>query len=143
MPRGVAVTDSRAAQVGCGRPTPTQTSVRHEGDEQRGNRVAAELAAQELGELVRLRIEVVRGHPIAAVVNRIVAEWVLSLDHTEVLARCAAAGAPASLIYSIADIFEDPQYRARGNIRLTESRIGDLAVPEVVPRLSGTPGAIR
>jgi len=26
---------------------------------------------------------------------------------------------------------------------LTESRIGDLAVPEVVPRLSDTPGEIR
>jgi len=69
-------------------------------------------------------------------VNRIVSEWVSSLDHHVVLARCAKFGAPASLIYSIADIFEDPQYRARGNIRLTESRIGDLAVPEVVPRLS-------
>lgn len=76
-------------------------------------------------------------------VNRIVAEWVLSLDHTLVLARCAKAGAPASLIYSIADIFEDPQYRARGNIRMTDSRIGSLAVPEVVPRLSATPGEIR
>lgn len=76
-------------------------------------------------------------------VNRIVAEWVLSLDLEEVLARCKKFGAPASLIYSIADIFEDPQYRARGNIRTTESRIGDLAVPEVVPRLSATPGEIR
>jgi crotonobetainyl-CoA:carnitine CoA-transferase CaiB-like acyl-CoA transferase len=76
-------------------------------------------------------------------VNRIVAEWVLSLDLDQVLARCKKFGAPASLIYSIADIFEDPQYRARGNIRTTESRIGDLAVPEVVPRLSATPGEIR
>ncbi len=76
-------------------------------------------------------------------VNRIVAEWVLSLDLDVVLARCKKFGAPASLIYSIADIFEDPQYRARGNIRMTESRIGDLAVPEVVPRLSATPGEIR
>ena len=42
-----------------------------------------------------------------------------------------------------ADIFEDPQYRARGNIRTTDSRIGNLAVPEVVPRLSATPGEIR
>ena len=50
---------------------------------------------------------------------------------------------PFTGLYSIADIFEDPQYRARGNIRLTESRIGDLAVPEVVPRLSDTPGEIR
>jgi crotonobetainyl-CoA:carnitine CoA-transferase CaiB-like acyl-CoA transferase len=76
-------------------------------------------------------------------VNRIVSEWVSSLDHQVVLARCAKFGAPASLLYSIADIFGDPQYRARGNIRLTESRIGDLAVPEVVPRLSDTPGEIR
>jgi crotonobetainyl-CoA:carnitine CoA-transferase CaiB-like acyl-CoA transferase len=76
-------------------------------------------------------------------VNRLVAEWVASLDLDVVLARCKKFGAPASLIYSIADIFEDPQYRARGNIRTTESRIGDLAVPEVVPRLSATPGEIR
>ena len=50
---------------------------------------------------------------------------------------------PASLIYSIADIFEDPQYRARGNIKMTDSRAGKIAVPAVVPRLSETPGEIR
>ena len=66
-----------------------------------------------------------------------------SLDHNTVLARCAAFDVPASLIFSIADIFDDPQYRARKNIRMTESRIGTLAVPEVVPRLSATPGEIR
>jgi crotonobetainyl-CoA:carnitine CoA-transferase CaiB-like acyl-CoA transferase len=76
-------------------------------------------------------------------VNRIVAEWVGAHDCDEVLQRCEAAGTPAALIYSIADIFEDPQYRARGNIRTMESRIGDLAVPDVVPKLSATPGEIR
>ncbi len=76
-------------------------------------------------------------------VNRIVAAWVSSLDHDTVLARCAEFDVPASLIYSIADIFEDPQYRARGNIRMMDTRIGELAVPEVVPRLSETPGEIR
>ena len=76
-------------------------------------------------------------------VNRIVAEWVLSLDLEEVLARCKKFGAPASLIYSIADIFEDPQYRARGNIKMKDSRAGPIAVPNVVPRLSATPGEIR
>jgi crotonobetainyl-CoA:carnitine CoA-transferase CaiB-like acyl-CoA transferase len=76
-------------------------------------------------------------------VNRIVAQWMASLDHSTVLSRCAEFDVPASLIFSIADIFEDPQYRARGNIRMTESRIGDLAVPDVVPRLSATPGEIR
>ena len=76
-------------------------------------------------------------------VNRIVAQWVLSLDHQTVLSLCKEFDVPASLIFSIADIFEDAQYRARGNIRMTESRIGDLAVPDVVPRLSATPGEIR
>jgi crotonobetainyl-CoA:carnitine CoA-transferase CaiB-like acyl-CoA transferase len=76
-------------------------------------------------------------------VNRIVAEWMASLDHKTVLARCAEFDVPASLIFSIADIFDDPQYRARGNIRMTDSRIGELAVPDVVPRLSATPGEIR
>jgi crotonobetainyl-CoA:carnitine CoA-transferase CaiB-like acyl-CoA transferase len=76
-------------------------------------------------------------------VNRIVAGWVKSLDCETVLARCARGGVPASLIYSIADIFADPQYRARENIQMKDSRIGTLAVPGVVPRLSATPGEIR
>jgi crotonobetainyl-CoA:carnitine CoA-transferase CaiB-like acyl-CoA transferase len=76
-------------------------------------------------------------------VNAIVAKWVASLDLETVLARCAKGDVPASLLYSIADIFEDPQYRARGNIKMTDSRIGELAVPDVIPRLSRTPGEIR
>ncbi len=76
-------------------------------------------------------------------VNAIVARWVASLDLETVLARCAKSDVPASLLYSIADIFEDSQYRARGNIRMFDSRIGELAVPDVIPRLSQTPGQIQ
>ena len=76
-------------------------------------------------------------------VNNIVAGWVASLDCADVLAQCQQAGTPASLIYSIADIFEDPQYLARENIRMMESRIGPVAVPGVVPKLSETPGEIK
>jgi crotonobetainyl-CoA:carnitine CoA-transferase CaiB-like acyl-CoA transferase len=76
-------------------------------------------------------------------VNAIVAKWVASLDLETVLARCGRSDVPASLLYSIADIFEDPQYRARGNIKMTASRIGELAVPDVIPRLSQTPGQIH
>jgi crotonobetainyl-CoA:carnitine CoA-transferase CaiB-like acyl-CoA transferase len=75
-------------------------------------------------------------------VNEIVAKWVSSLDHQTVLERCTKLGVPASLIYSIADIFENAQYQARGNIKMADSRVGRLAVPEVVPRLSSTPGEI-
>jgi crotonobetainyl-CoA:carnitine CoA-transferase CaiB-like acyl-CoA transferase len=76
-------------------------------------------------------------------VNAIVAKWVASLDLETALKRCAEGGVPASLIFSIADIFADAQYRARGNIRMTESRAGAIAVPNVVPRLSATPGEIN
>jgi crotonobetainyl-CoA:carnitine CoA-transferase CaiB-like acyl-CoA transferase len=76
-------------------------------------------------------------------VNRLVQDWVGSLDCDDVLRRCEESGTPASLIYSIAEIFTDPQYRARENIQMHPSRIGPLAVPGVVPRLSETPGAIR
>src|SRR5262249_51192553 len=76
-------------------------------------------------------------------VNAIVAAWGASLDLETALKRRQDGGVPASLIYSIADIFEDPQYRARGNIKMTDSRAGSLAVPDVVPRLSATPGEIR
>ena len=78
-----------------------------------------------------------------AEVNRLVAAWVKGFTARDVLARCARADVPAGLINSIADIFEDPQYKARGNIASHPSRIGELAVPDVVPRLSATPGAIR
>ena len=52
-------------------------------------------------------------------VNAIVARWVASLDLNAVLKRCTDGNVPASLIYSIADIFEDKQYRARGNVGMS------------------------
>mgnify|MGYP001552107072 CR=1 FL=1 len=76
-------------------------------------------------------------------VNTLVGDWVGSLACSEVLGRCNAAGVPAGQLYSIADIFEDPQYAHRGNIVTEPSRIGPLAVPAVLPTLGGTPGAIR
>jgi crotonobetainyl-CoA:carnitine CoA-transferase CaiB-like acyl-CoA transferase len=46
-------------------------------------------------------------------------------------------------VYSIAEIFDDPQYLHRGTITTADSRIGPLAVPGTVPALSDTPGGIR
>ena len=76
-------------------------------------------------------------------VNGIVADWVASLDCVEVLARCDAAGTPAGLLNTIEDIFKDPQYAARENILTADSRIGPLAVPGIVPKLSATPGEVK
>jgi crotonobetainyl-CoA:carnitine CoA-transferase CaiB-like acyl-CoA transferase len=54
------------------------------------------------------------------------------------------AGVPATRIFTIADIFGDPHYRARGSIASApDDDFGSVAMANVVPRLSATPGAIR
>lgn len=54
------------------------------------------------------------------------------------------AGVPVSPIYSIADIFQDPHYRARGDIIAPEDpEIGPVPMPAVLPRFSRTPGSVR
>lgn len=76
-----------------------------------------------------------------AEVNGIVADWIASLSRDEVMQRCLAGEVPIGPLNSIADIFDDPQFRARGNLlRVQDSRVGEVVVPNVVPRLSATPG---
>jgi crotonobetainyl-CoA:carnitine CoA-transferase CaiB-like acyl-CoA transferase len=76
-------------------------------------------------------------------VNAIVAGWVGSLTRDEVMARCQAGEVPAGPLYSIDEIFADPQYLHRGTIVTRDSRVGPLAVPGPLPVLSQTPGEIR
>ena len=76
-------------------------------------------------------------------VNKIVSAWVSSLDSTDIVKICDDVGVAAGVVYSIANIFADPQYRARENIKTTESRVGALAVPNVVPKLSRDTGSIE
>ncbi len=67
--------------------------------------------------------------------------WVAGHTEAEVLAALAAAEVPASRIYSVADMFADPQFLARGmleTVKLPDGR--DCRVPGVIPKLSETPG---
>lgn len=78
-----------------------------------------------------------------AAVNTIVTEWTSSLDQADVLARCGQGEVPSGPIHNVADIFEDPQYAARENlIKFAHERIGELTMPGIVPKLSGTPGRV-
>lgn len=79
-----------------------------------------------------------------AEVNGLVATWVGRCSVPEVLAACELAGAPCSKLLSIADIFEHPQYEARGNmLRVDDPRQGELVLPAAVPRMSLTPAEFR
>ncbi len=80
-----------------------------------------------------------------ATVDAHVGRWTSSLARADILAICERQQVPCGPIYAIDEIFEDPQYAARGNIaRIADARLGDatLAVPNVVPRLTETPGGI-
>lgn len=77
------------------------------------------------------------------IVDGEVAAWSRARPRTEVMALCLAEDVPAGPINSIADIFADPHFAARQNIlRLADAVVGEVAVPNVVPRLSATPGAV-
>ncbi|HEY6897531.1 MAG TPA: CaiB/BaiF CoA-transferase family protein [Rhodocyclaceae bacterium] len=72
----------------------------------------------------------------------VIADWVAAHDEEEVLRIATAAETPASRIYSVADMFSDPQYLAREMLVAAQLPDGrDFRMPGIVPRLSATPGA--
>ncbi|MCC8998707.1 MAG: CoA transferase [Candidatus Contendobacter sp.] len=76
-------------------------------------------------------------------VNRLVIEWVGSLSRDEVMKRCLDCEVPVGKVNSIADIFADEHFQARGNLaKITEEGLGEVVVPGVIPTLSETPGRI-
>jgi crotonobetainyl-CoA:carnitine CoA-transferase CaiB-like acyl-CoA transferase len=77
-------------------------------------------------------------------VDDMLARWTSSHPLAHLESVLAAAGVPATRIYTIADIFGDAHYRARGSIvDAPDDDLGTVAMANVVPRLSATPGAVR
>jgi crotonobetainyl-CoA:carnitine CoA-transferase CaiB-like acyl-CoA transferase len=76
-------------------------------------------------------------------INEIVTAWVASLDRADVLDKCLEEEVPAGKVNSIADIFADEHFQARGNLaHIPADDLGEVVVPGVVPTLSATPGRI-
>ena len=98
-----------------------------------------ELASSSLYGEQRTRIE------NRSDVNEIVRDWCGSLTREEVLKRCNEADAPAGPLNNIADIFGDRQFHARRNLVAIDAEdVGEtVIVPNVIPRLSETPGRIE
>jgi crotonobetainyl-CoA:carnitine CoA-transferase CaiB-like acyl-CoA transferase len=105
-------------------------------------RLAAAMERPDLAQDPRFKTMVERDKRRAEM-NAMVGEWVGSHTAQEVLRRCEAAQMACSLIYNIKDIFEDPQYHERANIKkMADERVGEFYAPNVVPRLSETPGSL-
>jgi len=73
-----------------------------------------------------------------------VTRWTQKHPLEELIAHCNRFDVPCGPVNSIAEIFKDPQYKARENIKVVEDpRVGEIAMPNVCPRLSDTPGSIE
>lgn len=82
--------------------------------------------------------------PLRDEVDAFVTAWTLERTRNEILRLCDESQVPCGAVYAIDEIFEDAQYAARGNIvRVKDERIGELAIPNVVPRLTATPGEVK
>jgi crotonobetainyl-CoA:carnitine CoA-transferase CaiB-like acyl-CoA transferase len=74
----------------------------------------------------------------------LVSQWTQlhTLEELELILQ--EASVPASRIFDLADIFKNPHYQARNMIVAPEDpELGPVAMANVVPRLSRTPGAVR
>jgi succinyl-CoA:(S)-malate CoA-transferase subunit B len=86
---------------------------------------------------------IARREAARADVDALVAEWTGARTRAEVIRICDEAQVPVGAVNSISEIFEDPHFKARENIAFVkDERAGEVAVPNVVPRLCGTPGGI-
>ncbi len=75
--------------------------------------------------------------------DEIIQGWIGERTTEEVLEAFAEHEAAIAPIYSISDIFEDPQYQARDTVTTVEHpKLGPIRMQNVIPRLSETPGRI-
>src|SRR4029453_18001672 len=73
-----------------------------------------------------------------------VADWALERDAKEIDRVLNEAGVICGPIYTIADIFEDPQFKEREMlVEYVDPEFGPYVGPGVVPKLTLTPGAVR
>lgn len=75
-----------------------------------------------------------------ATLEALISQWTSSMPQAEVLARLEAAGVASGPIYSVVDMFADPQYQARGLFEQVQTQSGPLKIPAIIPRLADTPG---
>ncbi|WP_307165650.1 MULTISPECIES: CaiB/BaiF CoA-transferase family protein [unclassified Massilia] len=77
-------------------------------------------------------------------IDAAIGAWTLERSVDQVLAVLGEARVPAGKVYTAKDIAEDPHYRARDMILTQQTREGyEVEVPGIVPKLMGTPGAVR
>jgi crotonobetainyl-CoA:carnitine CoA-transferase CaiB-like acyl-CoA transferase len=119
-----------------------------------GNWVAIACTSDKMWERMAMnvlgRADLAESHPKTAdrladrpLIDGTVTEFTSGNSMAEVVRLCTAGDVPCGPINTIADIFTDPHFAARGSIaRVIDDGLGEIAVPSVFPHLSRTPGEI-
>jgi crotonobetainyl-CoA:carnitine CoA-transferase CaiB-like acyl-CoA transferase len=77
-------------------------------------------------------------------IDGLITAWSSTLELDACLDQLNEHAIPAGPIYSIEDIFRDPQYKARDMILTVDHpEFGQLKVPGIIPKLSKTPGSVQ
>jgi crotonobetainyl-CoA:carnitine CoA-transferase CaiB-like acyl-CoA transferase len=78
-----------------------------------------------------------------ATVDGLVEDWTRTMPREEVVRVCTDGHVPCGPVNTIADLFADPHIAARGNMtQVLAEGLGAVTLPNVLPRLSATPGHI-
>ena len=106
-------------------------------------RLCEAMGQPELAEHEKFATHLARGSNQEEL-ERIVAEWAGRPTAAEIDSILNEAGVICGPIYTIADIFEDEQYRARDMLlEHHDPEFGTYIGPGIVPKFSETPGGVR
>lgn len=73
-------------------------------------------------------------------IDAAISGWTEAHDSVAALAVLEKAEVAAGPIYSVAEMFRDPQFRARGMFETVRVHDRDLEIPAIAPKLDATPG---
>lgn len=106
-------------------------------------RLCTAMARPELAEDPRYINHEARGE-YQQQLDDLIADWTRNITAADLLALMEKHGVPAGGIYRAPEMLADPHFQAREAIvRVPHPDFGDVAMQNVAPRLSATPGAIK
>ena len=106
-------------------------------------RLATAMGRAELAQDPRFADHRARGAHAEAL-DELVSGWTVGQRAQDVLAALHEVGVPCGLLYTPADMADDPHFRARQSlVEVTDPDAGPVLMPAVAPRLSRTPGSVR
>ncbi len=106
-------------------------------------RLCDAMGGPELADDPRFATHLARGEN-EETLDAIIGEWAAQHDAREIDRTLNEAGVACGPIYSVADIFEDPQFEAREMlVEHVDPEFGEYVGPGIVPKFSETPGAVR